>query len=388
MKCTPVPPRRLPRLVLPLLALSALTTPAPARAAPGETRVPPDPLVLIGVAQEGQLGTAVGGLAAVRGRYSAHVRLLDAVTGEVRREVFLPPEVQLNVAPALSRDGRWLAVALTPDPVTRAGRVGVLSTFPPQPGLVQPSSAQPASAQPGPVPSGAAPAGPALPSSAPLSPAQPGPLPPGFQKVLSAGGLIGTLLLAFSPDGTRLAAGNRSGYAQLWDWQAGRRVTTVSSESGREPSRLEFSPDSRLFAPIFRGQTRTRLFDVPTGALRTTLGGVGYGTFTPDSRGLLASRGRLITLPEGREAPTPPYLIGTSGVIGFSADGTRVLVRRTGVDVQGREWLELREVATGRTLGALTRVWDGWPEALSPDGTTLLGGDGEGGIRLLPLAPR
>lgn len=338
-------PLGLSRLALPLL--SALVSVSLVRAAPGETRVPPDPLVLVGVApqlQPGQVGAGEGGVVAVRGRYSSQVRLLDAVTGESRRAVLLPPEVRLDVPPALSADGRWLAVALTPDPLTRAGRVGVLSTF------------QPA--------------------------------PSGFQKLLVAGGLSGTLNLAFSPDATRLAAGNRGGYVQLWDWTAARRVTTVTSQSGYEPSRLEFSPDSRLFAPMFRAQTKTRLFDALTGELRATLGGVGYGTFTPDSRGLLASRGRLVRLTDGRELPPPAYLAGTGGVIGFSADGTRVLVRRSGVDAQGREWLELREVASGRTLGALTRVWDGWPEALSPDGTTLIGGDGEGGLRLLPLAPR
>lgn len=340
----PGPARLAPALLaLPLLVLAVSF----AQAAPGETRVPPDPLVLVGVAPgilSGPPGTGIAGLVAVRGRYSSQVRLLDATTGEARRTVLLPPEVRLDVPPALSADGRWLAVVLTPDPLTQAGRVGILSTF--------------------------------------------ATTTPGFQKLLVAGGLSGTLNLAFSPDGSRLAAGNRGGYAQLWDWAGARRVTTVTSESRYEPGRLEFSPDSRLFAPIFRAQTRTRIYDAVSGELRVTLGGVGYGSFTPDSGGLLASRGRLITLPGGREAPTPPYLLGSSGVIGFSTDGSRVLVRRSGVDAQGREWLELREVATGRTLGALTRVWDGGPEALSPDGTTLIGGDGEGGIRLLPLAPR
>lgn len=340
-----------------LLALLLLLTLAPARAVSGETHVPPDPLILVGVAPgalPGQPGTPVTGLVAVRGRYSSRIRLLDAITGEERREVFLPPETLLDVPPALSSDGRWLAVALTPDPVTRLGRVGLLSTFPPVP----------------PAPTRGTPPGPA------------------FQKVLGGGGLTGTVGLKFSPDGTRLAAANRLGYVQLWDWQAGRRVTTVTSLAATDPTGVEFSPDSRLFAPLFRAQTRTRIFDARTGELRVTLNGVGYGTFTPDSRGLLASRGRLVSLLDGREAPTPAYLLGISGVVGFSTDGTRVLVRRTGVDVQGREWLELRDVTSGRTLGALTRVWDGWPEALSPDGTTLIGGDGEGGIRLLPLAPR
>ncbi|KQR27909.1 WD40 repeat domain-containing protein [Deinococcus sp. Leaf326] len=351
--------------------LAALLTVASAQV---EIRIAPDPLLILGVAQDaaptapgsaatpGSLASPapappvpavppLTGLVAVRGQYSLHVRLLDASTGELRREVWLPSETDLRVPPALSGDGRWLAAALIPDPQTREGRVAIVSTV-----------------------QGGATRGPQ-------------PLPPGGWTVRS-GGLDGTQSLALSRDGMRLAAGNRNGYAQLWDWQAGKRIATVQSENRSEPAALLFSPDSRLFAPMFRGQVRTRIFDARTGDLRTTLSGVGVGTFSPDSQGFLGSRGRLLSLATGREVTPPAYLAGSAGALGFSMDGRRVLVRGLATDGQGRDWLELRDAATGRTVGTLTRIADGYPEFLSPDGTSLLGGDGQGGVRILPIAPR
>lgn len=313
-----------------------------------ETRIPPDPLVIVGVAQD----AAGGSLAALRGRYSSHVRVVDAVTGEQRREFFLPPEVVQSVAPALSADGKSLAVMLTPDPQSKLPRVGILNV-----------------------------------ESSKLASDQPGTASP-FAMILISGGLQGTTALALNAAGTRLAAGNRNGYVQLWDVQAAKRLTTIQSDTKLEPTALLFSPDGTLFAPIFRGQTKTRIFEAQMGTQKQLLSGVGVGQFAPDSQGFLASRGRLMALKDGQEQMQPLYLKGAGGVIGYSADGTRILVRRAAADAQGREWLELREVASGRTLGAITRIADGGPEFLTPDGTALIGGDGQGGVRILPIAPR
>lgn len=310
-----------------------------------ETRIPPDPLLVLGVAQE---TPGSSGLVVLHGRYSPHLRVVDASTGELRREIWLPPEVQLNVNPALSGDGRWLAVVLTPDPASGTPRLGLLNM------------------------------------SAGNTPEQ----PKAFAMTLMSPGLKGTSLLALSRDGSRLAAGNRNGYVQLWDVQAARRLTTIQSDTKLEPSALNFTPDGTLFAPMFRGQTKTRIFNSKTGELNLTLSGVGVGQFAPDGRGFLASRGRLVSLTDGKEQQPPLYLRGTSGVIGYSADGTRILVHRAGSDAQGRDWLELRETLLGRTLGAVTRISDGWPEFLNPDGTALIGGDGQGGVRILPIAPK
>lgn len=312
-----------------------------------ETRILPDPLVIIGVAQETPNSN---GLVVLRGRYSTHLRIVDAATGELRRELWLPADVIHSIPPALSRDGKWLALMLTPDSQSGWARVGIVNLT---------SSGKPDQ-------------------------------PTGTTKTFTSPGLRGTTMLALNQDGTRLAAGNHNGYVQLWDVAEAKRLTTINSETKLEPSALTFTPDGTLFAPIFRGQTKTRLFTTQTGELKNTLAGVGFGQFGPDSKTFIASRGRLIALDTAKEQPadSATYLKGQSGIIGFSMDGQRVLVKRAGTDSQGREWLELREVATGRTLGAITRISDGWPEFLSPDGTSLIGGDGQGGVRILPIAPR
>ncbi|WP_291425806.1 hypothetical protein [Deinococcus sp.] len=334
------------KLVSPLRAglVAGLLLSAPALAQM-ETHIPPDPLMLVGVAQE---AAPSNGIAVLRGRYSAHVRVVDATTGEQRREFWLPPEVVQTVPPALSADGRRLAVMLTPDPATQTPRVGLVNA---------------------------------------AVGSRPGAEPP-LAMVLMSPGLRGTINLALNGDGSRLAAGNKNGYVQLWDAQAATRLTTIQSETKLEPSALNFSPDGTLFAPIFRGQTKTRIFDAASGQPKLTLRGVGLGQFTADSQGFLATRARLISLRDGKEQPQPAYLKGTAGVIGYSTDGSRVLVRNAAADTQGREWLELREVTTGRVLGTMSRITDGMPEFLSPDGTSLIGGDGEGGVRIVPLAPR
>lgn len=310
-----------------------------------ETRIPPDPLMVMGVGQDLQTSA---GVAALRGRYSTHMRMVDAATGEQKFDIFLPPEIQYNVPPALSGDGKWLAVALTPDPASGTPRVGILNV------AVSNKPDQDKS----------------------------------ISMILMSPGLKGTTLLALNRDGTRLAAGNKNGYVQLWDALAATRLTTIQSDTKLEPNALNFSPDGNLFAPMFRGQTQTRIFDSKTGELKTTLRGVGVGQFSPDGRGFLASRGRLVSLADGKEQQQPLYLKGAGGIIGYSTDGTRILVRRATTDAQGREWLELRETLLGRTLGAITRISDGWPEYLSPDGTALIGGDGQGGVRILPIAPK
>lgn len=327
---------------VPLLALLTGTT-----LAQMETRIPPDPLVVLGVAQE---TPGSSGLMVVRGRYSTHLRIVDAGTGELRRELWLPADVIHSVPPALSSDGRWLALMLMPDPESGWARVGIVNLT---------SSGKPDQ-------------------------------PTGTTKTFMSPGLRGTTMLALNRDGTRLAAGNKNGYVQLWDVPDARRLATIQSETKLEPTALNFTPDGTLFAPMFRGQVRTRLFDSQTAELKNTLLGVGVGQFGPDSKTFIASRGRLIDLSTAAEQPseTATYLKGQGGIIGFSMDGTRVLLRRAGTDAQGREWLELREVSNGRTLGAVTRISDGWPEFLSPDGTSLIGGDGQGGVRILPIAPR
>lgn len=117
-----------------------------------------------------------------------------------------------------------------------------------------------------------------------------------------------------------------------------------------------------------------------------TLSGVGTGLLSADGLSFWATRGRWFSVKDGKEQAAQAVLKGTSGVLGQSNDGKLILVRRSGLDAQGREWLDLREVATGHVLGSVTRIPDGNPELLTPDGSALVGGDGLGGIRVLPFA--
>lgn len=314
-----------------MLVLSALV--AGGQAAP--IQIPPDPLILLGTLSQDNKSIAV-----LHGKYSSHIRMVDTQTGEQKHETWLPAEALLTIRPALSGDGQKIAFVLGPDDKGNT-RVAVVSAK-----------------------------NPTLENA-----------------VILTGGLQQTILLALNHDGSRLATGNQNGYAQLWDVSKATRLTTILSDTKREPAHLLFGKEDNtdVFAAIFKGQTRTRIFHAQTGELLITLSGVGTGAFSPTNTGFLATRGRFISLKDGKELPQPPYLKETSGVIDHTADGTQILVRRNDLDSQGREWLELREVASGKILGTLTRIPDGNPEFLSADGLALLTGDGQGGIRILPL---
>lgn len=71
------------------------------------------------------------------------------------------------------------------------------------------------------------------------------------------------LAVAFSPDGTRVAAGLPNGEARLYDAADGRRVATLGGHDGAVFS-VAFSPDSkRVYTGAFDG--RVRAFAVATG---------------------------------------------------------------------------------------------------------------------------
>jgi WD40 repeat protein len=82
----------------------------------------------------------------------------------------------------------------------------------------------------------------------------------------------GAALLAFSPDGTQLAAGTEQGEVFLWDRsaQAGRIVTVFDSS---QVNGLGFRPDGTIVATSADGDVRVLTDDLPTdeNALRATL---------------------------------------------------------------------------------------------------------------------
>src|SRR5688500_7572169 len=78
--------------------------------------------------------------------------------------------------------------------------------------------------------------------------------------------------LAFSPDGTTLAAGNHAGQVRLWDLHGGAgggRSLGMFGEPDQSADALAFSPDGRLVAAS--SQRFVRVFNVPDGSLHSTL---------------------------------------------------------------------------------------------------------------------
>jgi WD40 repeat protein/transcriptional regulator with XRE-family HTH domain len=211
----------------------------------------------------------------------------------------------------------------------------------------------------------------------------------------------GVLQVAFSPDGTLLAAAYGDGYVRLWNRVTGQLVgAPLSADPEGSVFEMAFSPDGKLLA-IGDEHGYVRLWDPATGQVvgaplpadTGPVGGVDGLAFSPDGT-LLATAGVDSTVrlwnPATRRAVGAPLLASTSpggsvNAVAFSPDGTLLAT----ADAAG--YVRLWNLATRQAIGApFLAVTNGGVIAMtiSPDGTLLATADSDGTVRLWNPATR
>jgi WD40 repeat protein/tRNA A-37 threonylcarbamoyl transferase component Bud32 len=190
--------------------------------------------------------------------------------------------------------------------------------------------------------------------------------------------------IAFSPDGTRLAAGRYAllepGELRMWDVSTGRQLLAIPGDF----LGFAFSPDGHYFASV--GGTspgRVILWDATNGRKLRTLTGLASQAacvaFSPDGARLAAGSTRrqgsaevkLWDVASGTKVLTMKGHLGGISQVAFSPDGRRLATWAATVGRSGSE-MKLWDAATGHELLKLT--WDGaavTQTVFSPDGIRL-----------------
>ena len=191
--------------------------------------------------------------------------------------------------------------------------------------------------------------------------------------------------LRVSPDGRTVAVGYDS--IRLLDAATGKLVRTIERRPSNSLHSLAFSPDGTLLAA--EDKYEVSLWEVATGRLVRRMEGtlcVEALAFTPDGTQLIATPGfegdvRVWDVATGRLSRTLPGRVGATGTLAISKDGRLVATgggssanasQRAGPDHSIKIW----ELKTGKLLRGLPGH-GGTPTGLAftPDGATLVTAD-------------
>ena len=188
--------------------------------------------------------------------------------------------------------------------------------------------------------------------------------------------------VAFSPKGSVIASGDRSGEVRLRNPMDGALLRTIAAHDTAVWS-LAFSPDGNRL--ITTSDREVRLWDVDTGALRTTLQNAGGSTthaaLSPDGSMLAvtSTEGR-VTLWDLDKAIRIREIAAAVDVVwsvAFSPDGRELAT------ASSDEVVALWDVATGEQRGTLTGHSGGATDlAFLADGVTLVVVDRSGKLHL------
>jgi uncharacterized protein with WD repeat len=177
--------------------------------------------------------------------------------------------------------------------------------------------------------------------------------------------------VAFSPDGTRIAAGAGTAVAQVWDSSSGAVLMTLTrpdQHGHREVRSIAFSPDGRYFA-VSGHDEKVIIYDVQTGQIVRTLESLeihGNGVaFSADSRSLATANADGVQVWEvqsGRQVLNLKEFVDSGRCVAFSPDGKRLAAG-------GNDWtVRVWDTSTGKELLTFKGHYaDVWSVAFSPD---------------------
>jgi WD40 repeat protein/transcriptional regulator with XRE-family HTH domain len=205
----------------------------------------------------------------------------------------------------------------------------------------------------------------------------------GIENATLAGHTGEVWAVVFSPDGTKIASAGRDTTARIWEVASGETIRILEGHQDAIEG-LAFSPDGTLLATAADDAT-VRIWDVASGEVQRELAdfsdAVYSVAFSPDGQHLASATEERLQIWETRTSRETLSIEVSAFYVAFSPDGRR-LAASTGSAVT------LWEARTGReqlTLGGHTT----WVQSLafSPDGEQLLTASLDGTARLWDITP-
>jgi WD40 repeat protein len=202
--------------------------------------------------------------------------------------------------------------------------------------------------------------------------------------------------LAFSPDGSWFASGDRNGVLRLWD-TSGWKLLMEWQAHQKSISSLVFSPDGRLLATAGYDAV-ARLWDASSAANLGEMIGGSYAipaiAFTPDGNNLAIVNGNVIRLREVETTRFVRTLVGDTSFYTIAAAPDGQYLASGDVENTVRIWDLSAEAGPGGEIRSSLYTLSGhsgrtnrpealiWQVAYSPDGSLLASAGGDGKLLL------